>query len=77
MSCQEVQDLLHGYMDGELDLVRTLDIERHLQDCSVCARRSRPAGGIALGDSGQRTLFYPARASGTAHPCGGPRGRQR
>ena len=38
MSCQEVQDLLHGYMDGELDLVRTLDIERHLRDCSVCTR---------------------------------------
>jgi anti-sigma factor RsiW len=38
VSCQEVQDLLDGYMDGELDLVRTLDIERHLQDCSICAR---------------------------------------
>lgn len=38
MSCQEVQDLLHGYMDGELDLVHTLDIERHLRDCSACSR---------------------------------------
>lgn len=38
MSCQEVQDLLHGYVDGELDLVRTLDIERHLRECSACAR---------------------------------------
>jgi anti-sigma factor RsiW len=38
VSCQEVQDLLHGYVDGELDLVRTLDIERHLRDCSACAR---------------------------------------
>jgi len=37
VSCQEVQDLLHGYVDGELDLVRTLDIERHLRDCSACA----------------------------------------
>jgi anti-sigma factor RsiW len=35
--CQEVQDLFHGYVDGELDLVRTLDIERHLRDCSACA----------------------------------------
>jgi anti-sigma factor RsiW len=32
-----VQDLLHGYVDGELDLVRTLDIDRHLRDCSACA----------------------------------------
>jgi anti-sigma factor RsiW len=38
VSCQEAQDLLHGYLDGELDLVRTLDIERHLRDCSSCAR---------------------------------------
>ena len=38
MNCQEVQDLLHGYLDGELDLVHTLDIERHLRDCSACAR---------------------------------------
>jgi anti-sigma factor RsiW len=38
VSCQEVQDLLHGYMDGELDLVRTLDVERHLRECSVCER---------------------------------------
>jgi anti-sigma factor RsiW len=38
VSCQAVQDLLHGYMDGELDLVRTLDVERHLRECSVCAR---------------------------------------
>jgi anti-sigma factor RsiW len=37
VSCQEVQDLFHGYVDGELDLVRTLDIERHLRDCSACA----------------------------------------
>jgi anti-sigma factor RsiW len=38
VSCQEVQDLLHGYVDGELDVVRTLDIDRHLRDCSACAR---------------------------------------
>jgi anti-sigma factor RsiW len=37
VSCQETQDLLHGYLDGELDLVRTLEIERHLQGCASCA----------------------------------------
>ena len=30
MSCSDVRDLLHPYLDGELDLVRTLDVERHL-----------------------------------------------
>lgn len=37
MSCQEAQDLLHGYLDGELDLVRSLEMEHHLQACRSCA----------------------------------------
>jgi anti-sigma factor RsiW len=37
VNCQEAQGLFHGYVDGELDLVRTLDIERHLRECSACA----------------------------------------
>jgi anti-sigma factor RsiW len=37
MSCQETQSLIHGYLDGELDLVRSLEVERHLNDCDACA----------------------------------------
>jgi anti-sigma factor RsiW len=37
VSCQEAQDLLHGYVDGELDLVRSLELEHHLQACRSCA----------------------------------------
>jgi anti-sigma factor RsiW len=33
-----MQDLLHGYVDGELDLVHTLEVEQHLQACSACVR---------------------------------------
>jgi anti-sigma factor RsiW len=33
-----MQELLHAYVDGELDLVHTLEVERHLQDCPACAR---------------------------------------
>src|SRR5215475_10825125 len=36
VNCQEAQGLFHAYVDGELDLVRTLDIERHLRECSAC-----------------------------------------
>ena len=39
MSCQEMAGLIHGYLDGELDLVRNLEIEGHLRDCIGCARR--------------------------------------
>jgi anti-sigma factor RsiW len=30
--------LIHGYLDGELDLVRNLEIEQHLLSCSLCSR---------------------------------------
>ena len=38
MNCRETQALMDPYMDRELDLVRSLEIERHLQDCPECAR---------------------------------------
>jgi anti-sigma factor RsiW len=33
--------LLHGYSDGELDLVRSLEIEEHLRTCPACAQELR------------------------------------
>src|SRR4051812_27307230 len=38
MECKESQPLLHAYVDGELDLVRQLEIETHLQTCVTCAQ---------------------------------------
>ncbi len=37
MTCEEIRDLLSAYADGEVDLVRALEIERHLADCPACA----------------------------------------
>lgn len=37
MNCGETQELVHAYVDGELDLVRSLDLERHLKDCDACS----------------------------------------
>ncbi len=33
-----MQTLIHGYVDGELDLIKSLEIEQHLQDCPACAQ---------------------------------------
>jgi anti-sigma factor RsiW len=33
-----MQKLIHGYLDGELDLLSNLRVEEHLQDCPVCTR---------------------------------------
>ena len=38
MSCEEAQQWIHPYVDGELDLVRTLEVERHLDECPACAQ---------------------------------------
>jgi anti-sigma factor RsiW len=37
VTCDETRDLLSPYADGELDLVRALEIERHLAGCPACA----------------------------------------
>ena len=38
MSCELRQRYIPGYLDGELDLVRTIDIETHLKGCPTCAQ---------------------------------------
>jgi anti-sigma factor RsiW len=38
LNCREIQTLIHGYVDGELDLMKCLEIEQHLQECPECAR---------------------------------------
>lgn len=37
MTCAEIRKLLHAYADGELDLVRDLEVEQHLESCADCA----------------------------------------
>lgn len=39
MNCQEMTELLHGYFDKELGLVRSLEAERHLKECQACSQR--------------------------------------
>ena len=38
MICKDAQNLINGYVDGELDLIRNLEIERHIQDCALCTQ---------------------------------------
>jgi len=41
VNCQDTQNLLDAYGDGELDLVSTLAVERHLQECPGCTQRQQ------------------------------------
>jgi len=38
MACEESRELLHAYLDGELDAPRAAEFERHLEGCSACVR---------------------------------------
>ena len=38
MDCPNAQTLLDGYLDGELDPVRNLEIEEHLHSCARCSQ---------------------------------------
>jgi anti-sigma factor RsiW len=37
VNCQEVQTVIDGYVDGELDPIRNQEIEQHLQGCTGCS----------------------------------------
>lgn len=37
MDCEQSHILLHGYLDDELDVVTSLALTAHLQDCPACA----------------------------------------
>jgi anti-sigma factor RsiW len=38
VSCELTQRFVPGYLDGELDLVRTIEVDTHLRTCGDCIR---------------------------------------
>jgi anti-sigma factor RsiW len=54
-----MQNLMHAYFDRELDLVRHLEIEHHLQDCPDCARAHESLQALRTGLSAEG-LYYKA-----------------
>ncbi len=61
MNCQETQHLIHAYLDGELDLVKSLEIEEHLQGCETCSQiyQNQQALRTALKDG---SLYFKSPA---------------
>jgi anti-sigma factor RsiW len=39
--CPQSHNIIHAFLDGELDLVRQIEIEHHLAECPTCARDYR------------------------------------
>src|SRR5258706_6115991 len=60
MDCEQTRRLLDAYFDGELDLVRNLDIAQHLGSCSDCSiiYRNRQTLRTSMSHPG---LYYTAQ----------------
>ena len=56
MSCQRIPELIHPYVDRELDVLQTSEVERHLEQCEACDLIYRSQ--IALRSSLQDASFY-------------------
>jgi anti-sigma factor RsiW len=60
--CNEIADLLHPFVDGELDLVGSLAVERHLQACPACAAALKELQALR-GALAEPALYHRAPAT--------------
>jgi len=56
LSCQKILEIVHLYIDRELDLVQAAEVESHLEQCDDCDLIYR--GQVALRSSLQHPSFY-------------------
>jgi len=59
LSCQQTHELLHGYVDGELDLVKSIEIEQHLADCESCSQTYKGLRGLSAVVRNDALRFQP------------------
>lgn len=60
MDCNRVKILLHGYIDGELDLVSALDLEEHLKSCAACSQDYEAMLAVHAAVSDNRAALFQA-----------------
>jgi mycothiol system anti-sigma-R factor len=46
VACEQTRTLLHGYLDGELDAMRSAEFEQHLETCTQCAAQLETQEGL-------------------------------
>lgn len=62
MSCDLDRSILHGYLDGELDAARAVEIERHLETCTECVKALEVEESLRASIA-RAGLYEPAPAS--------------
>jgi len=38
MNCEVARVLIHGHLDGELDLANDVEVQQHIEQCPQCIR---------------------------------------
>ena len=61
MNCDQARQLLHAYLDDELDLPTALQIEQHLKDCPHC-QKELDAAKIVQAAVARTADYFPAPA---------------
>jgi anti-sigma factor (TIGR02949 family) len=59
MNCDEVRQLLHAYVDDELDLATAVRVEQHLAGCEGCQKAVDAARAVRAA-AGQERVYYRA-----------------
>jgi anti-sigma factor RsiW len=62
LNCQEAHSLKNPYLDGELDLVRSIEIEAHLKDCQTCTQVYKELRSLHSAVSDTTLRFQPPPA---------------
>ncbi len=61
MNCEAARPLLHAYVDGELDLVKSLELEAHVSSCPACTHEQTSLRALRTAFANS-TLYHDAPA---------------
>ena len=71
MNCEEAELFLDAYVDGELDLISEVDLEKHMVACRECTREIKALRDLrdSFADLAQmRAMKTPKAARRLAQP---------
>jgi len=73
MSCEEARIFLDAYVDGELDLVHSIELEKHIANCGECARLVENHRTLRSAIQGSSLYYNPAAPLKFPRPAANPR----
>ena len=65
MNCDEAGTMIHAYLDGELDVLHSLEMDRHIAECAACSTAAHRIESVrtAVRDQARATLLRMSSSS--------------